>query len=254
MVRQGFKVKGSTTTPEKLTLLEDHGIEPFLASFPETEPKTHLPDFLTTDVLVFNIPPSKSSRTDYLNVLESVLQALPATVQQVVFVSSTSVYPNSDSEKGLTEADAVASPAAETLMLQCEALVQTYFPENYTILRFGGLMGGTRHPGKFLAGKTGVGQPQGPVNMIHLADCVQILTQVILQGKTRLTLNACAPHHPTREEFYIAAAKKLNLSPPSFDHTSPVQSKVIHSDLLVKELGYQFIYPDPVGCLDAPDF
>ncbi|WP_210488819.1 SDR family oxidoreductase [Rufibacter aurantiacus] len=252
LVKQGTQVKGSTTTPAKVEVLRSAGIEPFLLSFPENSSKTDLQDFLTADVLVFNLPPSRSAseQSSYEDLLQKVLVAAPASLE-VIFVSSTSVYP--DLNREVQEADAVASPDASSLMLRCEFLVQQSFADS-TIVRFGGLMGSSRHPGRFLAGKTEVPQPNGPVNMIHLADCVGLLLGIIQQEKWGFTFNACAPEHPTRKEFYTQAARQLGLTPPSFASQGEEKFKIINSDFIRQVLNYTFLFPDPLDCLSAPNF
>ncbi|WP_181306387.1 SDR family oxidoreductase [Rufibacter sp. XAAS-G3-1] len=254
LVKLGFRVKGSTTTPGKMALLRAKGIEPFLLSFPENSTKTDLENFLAADVLVFNIPPSRSSNETnaYEALLERVLEAAPPALTSILFVSSTSVYP--DLNREVRETDAVATATASSLMLRSEFLVQRVPDKKSTLVRFGGLMGGTRHPGRFLAGKTEVPQPESPVNMIHLTDCVGLLTAIIQQEKWGFTFNACAPEHPSRREFYTHAAGRLSLTPPSFAPQAEDKYKRINSDLIQQELPYTFQFPDPLQCLGSPGF
>ena len=254
LVRAGYQVKGSTTSPEKIPLLAAEQIAPFLLSFPENSPKTALADFLQSDVLFLNIPPSRgiSGSTSYETLLRTVLEAAPASLQAILFISSTSVYP--DVNREVVEQDAVASAASPSLMLRCEHLVQQETKTKATIVRFGGLMGGNRHPGRWLAGKTEVPQPHAPVNMIHLADCMGLILQIIKQEKWGFTFNACAPMHPTRKEFYSAAAQHLNLVPPLFASPEKLRYKSINSDLVQRKLQYNFECPDPLACLASPAF
>ncbi|KAA6431816.1 SDR family oxidoreductase [Rufibacter glacialis] len=254
LAQEEFLVKGSTTTSQKLELLQNNGIEPFLLSFPENAPESALAQFLDSDYLVFNLPPSRSSSSSstYEALLQRVLKALPPRVQGVLFVSSTSVYP--DLNREVTEEDALPNPEATSLLLRCEHLVQQATNGNCTIVRFGGLMGGNRHPGRFLAGKTEVPQPQAPVNMIHLADCVELLKEILHQEKWGFTFNACAPEHPTKKNFYERAARSLQLTPPSFAAEGEAKFKSINSDLITQELNYSFQFPDPLLCLSSPHF
>ncbi|WP_205504436.1 SDR family oxidoreductase [Rufibacter psychrotolerans] len=254
LVKRGYRVKGSTTTAEKLPLLAAKGIEPFLVQFPENSSKSQLREFLEADVLLFNIPPSRSTtdQSTYEQLLQAVLERCSPQGRAVLFVSSTSVYP--DLNRGVTEADAVPSPNASSLMLRCEFLVQQAMPGRATVVRFGGLMGGQRHPGRFLAGKTAVPQPDGPVNMIHLTDCVQLLAEMIRQEKWGYVFNACAPEHPTRQAFYTQASQLLGLVPPKFTQSSEPKFKRISSERVQQELSYTFLYPNPLTCLTSPAF
>lgn len=254
LVKAGYKVKGSTTTPDKVSTLSAKGIKPFLLSFPENSPKTELASFLEADVLIFNLPPSKSSSetTSYEQLLQTVLQGLSTKTKAVIFVSSTSVYP--DLNREVVEKDALASALSPSLMLRCEHLVQQVPHVKSTVVRFGGLMGGSRHPGRWLAGKSHVPQPEGPVNMIHLWDCVRIIRQIVEEEKWGFTFNACAPKHPTRHDFYTGACQLKDLPPPSFAPQGEPHFKRISSSFLQEELPYRFIFPDPLSCLTSPDF
>ncbi|ALJ00836.1 NAD(P)-binding domain-containing protein [Rufibacter tibetensis] len=254
LVQADFQVKGSTTTPEKVPLLQAKGIEPFLLSFPEKTSNTTLAEFLNADVLIFNLPPSRSasSTISYEQILQTVLEASPATLQYLLFVSSTSVYP--DLNREVKEEDAHAVAESPILLLRCEHLVQHKPGLSATVVRFGGLMGDNRHPGRFLAGKTNVPQPKGPVNMIHLSDCIGLLKEIILQEKWGFTFNACAPEHPTRKEFYTTAAQQMILTPPAFAPQGEAKFKIINSDLIQQELKYTFFYPDPLECLTSSGF
>jgi nucleoside-diphosphate-sugar epimerase len=254
LVQEGHIVKGSTTTPAKLDVLQQAGVEPFLVSFPENSQKTELAKLLTAEVVVLNLPPKRTAPEagDYEKTIQHILDAIPKSNTKVLFVSSTSVYP--ELNRKVTEQDASASPDADSLLLRCEYWVQQATSFKATIVRFGGLMGGSRHPGRFLAGRENLPQPLGPVNMIHLQDCVWILKEIIRQEKWGLTLNACAPSHPSRQAFYTTAAQALGLMPPSFLKEELSNFKEIDSTLLQQELLYSFAFPDVLQCLTSPGF
>ncbi|AMM52119.1 hypothetical protein TH61_14265 [Rufibacter sp. DG15C] len=254
LVQEGHHVKGSTTTPAKLELLQQAGIEPFLVSFPENNLKTDLDLLLNADVIVLNLPPKRaaSEANDYEKTVKELLAAIPNPDTKVLFVSSTSVYP--ELNRTVTEQDAIASAEADALLLRCEYWVQQAKPQQATIVRFGGLMGGSRPPGKFLAGRENLPQPMGPVNMIHLQDCTGLLTEILRQEKWGFTFNACAPSHPTRQEFYTTAALTLGLTPPTFLQEELTKFKIIDSSLIQQELKYTFTFPDVAHCLGSPSF
>jgi len=109
-----------------------------------------------------------------------------------------------------------------------------------TILRFGGLVGPGRHPGRFFAGKTDIANGQAPVNLIHLQDCIAITLAIIQQNAFGYTFNACSPHHPTRQEFYNNAASHMGLPAPQFVNKLG-KWKIISSVNLPSILNYQFI-------------
>lgn len=113
-------------------------------------------------------------------------------------------------------------------------------------IRFGGLIGPERHPGRFFAGKQNIANGLAPVNLIHLDDALRVIETGIIHQQTGI-LNACAPSHPARNEFYSLAAQKAGLALPTF--IAEMQSwKQVKSSRL-QSLKFTFIYPDLMACL-----
>ncbi|UYZ59916.1 SDR family oxidoreductase [Hymenobacter latericus] len=255
LAQTGYPVAGSTTTPEKLASLKASGIQPHLLRLsPDTRPSEIAPLLAGAQVLVLNVPPSRTApsadRAAYTAALAPVVVALGASsVKHVVFVSSTGVYP--DEPRPMTEADALATPDAESHLLRAEALFQEAGQAwQTTVLRLGGLMGPGRAPGRFLAARTDVPQPNAPVNMLHLADAVGVIMAVIGQNTWGATLNVCAPEHPSRLAFYSAAATHLGLHPPVFSPGDERSGKRIDTTLLQQTLPYSFRHPEPIAALN----
>jgi nucleoside-diphosphate-sugar epimerase len=115
-----------------------------------------------------------------------------------------------------------------------------------TILRFGGLYGSERHPGRFLAGRSGLARPNAPVNLIHLDDCIGLVEAVMRANARNDVFNAVAPEHPTRQETYTAAAASLGLERPEFDANDERSGKAIRSTKSQDVLGYAYQHPDPL--------
>ncbi|MGY0034540.1 NAD(P)-binding domain-containing protein [Pedobacter sp. NJ-S-72] len=61
LIKSGYKVKGSTTTPKKLNSLQQSGIIPYLINFSEGEDHFDT-DFFNCDLLIISIPPKKEAR------------------------------------------------------------------------------------------------------------------------------------------------------------------------------------------------
>jgi nucleoside-diphosphate-sugar epimerase len=159
--------------------------------------------------------------------------------RHLIFVSSTSVY--ADTNDDVYEGD--ESP--DSYLVQAEHLVREE-PFNTTVIRFGGLFGPNRHPGRFLAGKVDVAGGDAPVNMIHLDDAVGIIAKVIEEQAWNEIFNACADHHPTRSEFYIRMALNANLVPPVFSSEVTRSFKIVSSQRMKDRLQYEFKVPDPL--------
>jgi nucleoside-diphosphate-sugar epimerase len=247
LITAGYQVAGSTTTPEKLEYLRQKNISPYLINLLDQQNAAILQEFLKTDYLVVSFPPRLRAglENQYLPQINFLKKALhESSVKYVLFISSTSVYRdvnNVITENIPTDALDLASP-----LYQAEEIIKQSASYQTSILRFGGLVGGTRQPGRFLAGKTDVPQPEAPVNLIHLADCLAIIRKIIFENIFNETLNAVTDEHPSRRQFYTAAAKALKLEPPQFDESAPDFFKIISNAKLKTRLSYEFIYPNPM--------
>lgn len=244
----GYEVKGSTTTPDKFELLALKGIKPFLINLNKTETLTHLSCFLQTDYLVIAFPPGirAGNGDQYLQQIKILVQALRlAPVPNLLFISSTSVYP--EHNKVVTESENLETLVPDTPLLQAENMLQEIKNIKTTILRLGGLVGGSRHPGRFLAGKKDLSNPLSPVNLIHLDDCIALITAIIESNRWGEIYNGCADEHPGRQKFYTAAAQKLNLPLPQFTPPTPADNfKIVSNQKIKNDLGYRFMHPDPM--------
>jgi nucleoside-diphosphate-sugar epimerase len=256
LVQAGHRVVGTSTTPDTLNDMQAIGIEPHLlrlgADFdPAADALLHrlLSD---TDVLVLNVPPRAAAAGAYPALLRPVHRAVAAAgTKCVLFVSSTSVYPNEP--RVMRETDAISNRDAASDVLRAEGhFVPRYGQWKSTVVRLGGLMGPGRAPGRFLAGRQGLDQGNAPVNLVHLTDVVGVLSGVIQQGLWGHTFNVCANQHPRRRDFYPAAARFLHLESPVFKEEveSEVSGKTIDSSLIRHLLPYQFQHDDVLAALE----
>lgn len=227
-LEEGFSVKGSTTSEEKIEMLEALGIETHLINISEPE---EFDSFLDTNILIIAIT---SKDIDGFENLISQIQN--SVVQKVIFISSTSVYGSLN--RVMTEEDAVLINPLTT--------IENLFRENTffetTIIRFSGLFGGDRHPANWFTNKRKIPQPKGFVNMIHREDCIEIIHEIIDQNCWNTTFNACANHHPTRRDFYTTAKLSKGFNVPEFEENEEYKWKIISSDKVQKVLGYEFIH------------
>ncbi|MEA2073513.1 MAG: hypothetical protein U9O86_08010 [Campylobacterota bacterium] len=111
-----------------------------------------------------------------------------------------------------------------------------------TILRFGGLIGGSRNPSNFVKKKQLLKNAR--VNLIHLDDCIGVINAILEQGVWGETFNACADTHPTKEEFYTHVCKQSGYCTPSFKDSDEMVPEVISNEKLKEALSYSFIHPD----------
>lgn len=253
LIGSGCAVRGSTTTPDKLSLLTEKGIEPFLIRFRPWPDGDDVTRFLQTDVLIVNIPPKAGAMGDSFHPqsIRTLLEHLPAgTPPCIIYISSTSVYPELNREVVETDVVLPEESAAPALVEAEQLMLQT---GNSTVLRCAGLMGYDRIPGKYVAGKKGLTTGGIPVNYVHRDDTVRIIQHLIETPRPGQTFNVVAPEHPTREAVYRKSCADFGYELPTFAEPSePVPYKVISGGKLNEELQYRFLFPDPLAFFYSP--
>jgi len=251
----GHTIKGSTTSDGKYEILKKNGIVPFLISIPETLNNPENDPFFESDVLFLNIPPGRGNpnvTSQYPEKIHSIRDKIETSnqetsIKKVIFASSTSIYPTK--EGVFSEEDADLSNTARpsgTAVLKAEQLLLESSNFETIVLRFGGLYGYNRHPVRYLAGKKNLPAPLKPVNLIHQDDCIQIVKKIIEDKIPSGVFNAVSDGHPPRKTLYQSAANHFNVDSPTFDHSDESINRIISNEKLKKELGYSFIYPNPL--------
>jgi nucleoside-diphosphate-sugar epimerase len=243
LVEKGFSVNGSTTSLEKVSVIENNGITAFQIEVKETEIKGEIDSFLAhSEILIIDIPP-KLRGTVTENFVAKIQTLIPfiekSAIAKVIFVSSTAVY--SDDNTIITE-DTIPQPNTESgkQLLAVETLLQNNSRFKTIIVRFGGLIGDDRHPIKFLSGRKNLENPEAPINLIHQIDCIGILENIINTNSFGEIVNAVAPFHPTRKDYYTQKAQELNLPLPEFETNKTSFGKTILSTKIEAVLNYQF--------------
>ncbi len=246
---QGFHVKGSTTTLVKMRELVERGILPFLIDL-NPEPEGYdMYSFLKSEILIIDIPPGTRTENEHFHPRQAeqiIRHVRPSPVKKIIYISSTSVYPNIEAEVD-ENTPAHPSSIAGQAILKAEEILQSYTDVELTILRCGGLMGYDRVPGKYFAGRKGLTTGQIPVNFVHRDDVIRIIYEIIEQEKWGEIFNVVAPEHPLRQDIYMQNALEFQFETPEFVHTEPSDYKIVHGQKLIEALNYTYIYPDPLS-------
>ena len=257
LLENGFLVKGSTTSVGKLSVLKNLGIQAFQIELSETKIQGEVDSFLeNSKILIIDVPPKlRGSSTDpstalKMTFVEKIKNVIPfiekSSVENVLFISSTSVYGDTSTSLSVTE-ETKLNPDTESgrQLVQTEQLLQSNSNFKTTILRFGGLIGEDRHPIKFLAGRKNIENPNAPINLIHQEDCIGIILEILRQAQNdklewNETFNAVTPFHPSRKEYYTQKAVEFNLALPGFNVENSSFGKTISSSKIERDLGYSF--------------
>jgi nucleoside-diphosphate-sugar epimerase len=251
LLKKDFLIKGSTTSSNKLSVLENSEIQPFLIALSEDKITGDLNSFLeNSKILIIDVPPKlRGSGTE--NFVYKIKNLIPfiekSSVENVLFISSTSVY-GEDNLVVTEEMELNPDTEGGKQLVATEQLLQSNSNFKTTILRFGGLIGEDRHPIKFLAGRKNIENPNAPINLIHREDCIGIILKIIeLAQNNQLewneTFNAVSPFHPSRKEYYTQKAIELNLDLPEFNSENLTFGKTISSSKVETVLGYPFVKP-----------
>ena len=243
LINQGYKVNGSTTSVEKIKLLDKEGILPFLLSLHEDGIKGDISNFLKSiELLIVNIPPKlrAGNKENYVKKIQLLHSEIKKhTIKHVIFVSSTSIY--GDLEGEVTE-ETIPKPNTESgkQLLAAEKIFKNDSKVETTIIRFGGLIGPNRHPITMLSRRQELPNGNHPINLIHLNDCIRILTAVLQNSWWNEVFNGVYPEHPSKEKYYTTEAKKRGLQIPDYKTNNPKKGKKVLSKSLLNVKKFKF--------------
>jgi len=209
---QGHEVHGSTRSLDKKNELEKYDFSIEILNYPKLPSK----DLLSSDFIILNIPP----REEHLSWFKSWPWEKRS---KIIFISSTS---------------------GRDILLEQEEWIKSFFP-NWLILRFGGLVGPKRNPGRFLAGRKDLPGKLWPVNLIHLVDAIGFTMKAMELNLKHEVIHVVSDEAHNREEFYTNASELLSLEKPYFDQNDLSNREKISNERL-KSL-YELKWPTIFG-------
>lgn len=252
LLKKGMEVKGSTTSLEKAEKLKTEGIAAFQFKLDPYPKGLAYHALFDTDILFINIPPRSRSMPETFHpeqikfLKELVMQA---GVKKVIYVSSTSVYP--DLCQVAKEADFLDDEnTGNKALLTAEKLLSKDKVFDLTIIRFGGLLGVDRIPGRYFSGKENV-DGNAPVNYIHQEDAVRLAAWIMEKGIWNETFNGVAPIHPSRKEVFEKNAADMGFAPPKSYASEDGAWKEIAADKILGT-GFRFKFSDPLDFSYSP--
>lgn len=241
-VSQGVSTIGTTRSEEKKTLFQENGIQHqrFDAHAFSSDEITTL---VQSEVMVVCFPPGlkSSSPGAYIQQVEKFTEAISKFSHlHVVWVSSTSVYPNTSQH--WKESDPIEEPNE---LLRAEQIVQSQLKERVAILRMAGLAGSNRLLARHFAGKKDLANGNSPVNLVHQVDAVETVWFVCQKNHWGEILNVSSPIHPTRAELYGFECQKYGLEKPHFICLPSDPQKIVDSNVLISKFGFTFRFENP---------
>ncbi|MEM8898377.1 MAG: SDR family NAD(P)-dependent oxidoreductase [Bacteroidota bacterium] len=245
LIKESTTIKGSTTREEKLPLLKEKGIEPYLISLSPEQMIGDLPSFLDTDIVIINIPPGRKSGSveeSYMAKIEEVARNInQKRTKGIIFVSSTSVYGNI---KGVVRENATPEPVTSSgkALLRSERFIQS-LSVPVSNLRLGGLIGPDRHPGRFFRRVSEVQNGDAPVNLIGLEDVIGVILRIMKYEAWGETFHLASTEHPTKRAFYSYAIEAFGGHSPIFKEGGE-DAKLIDSSTSLQKLQYELKHAD----------
>jgi len=238
LVNNGYTVKGTTTTVTKCEEMLQHQIHPYVLTI-DDDIEGNLQSFLQSETLFINVPFRKQK--SFIETYKKLINAIETSiVKHVIFISSTAVY--SDVNGEISEEDQPTNSAKKELIV-LEELFKNNANFKTTIVRFSGLIGGTRNPGNFFKEDRVVKNALAPINLIHLEDCIGIIQAILRQNKWNSTFNASATTHPSKAQYYKTATLQMGKNPATFIEELDT-FKIISNKKIIEDLNYQFQFPD----------
>lgn len=242
---KSYRIKGSVMTLERATELQQRGYDAYRIIVSDNGVEGRMNAVLDdVDCVIITIPPGfrRLTGVDYFKKMQHLYDQFERyNIAKVIFISCISVY--DDSQGRVTEDDIpTPSTSASKQIKEAEDLFLNSNLFKTTIIRFGGMFGGSRQPLRYLTGRKDLNDGAAPVNLIHRTDCVGIIKAVLDQDAFSHVFNGVYPEHPSREIYYTQRAARMELDPPIYKPGSnPQDYKQVDSKNLTEILNYQFV-------------
>lgn len=244
--KKGYKIKVSTASEETLANLRERGQDAYQVKIRSEKVEGRaVQDFLEADILIINITPNRDElNEEQFASLLPLIEASP--IQKVLFISSTSVYPNVN--RMVMEDEGIELKTHHLYTSEQFLSHNTHFKT--TVVRMAGLIGGKRHPGRFFRRTGLIKNGNAPINLIHRVDCIKIIEQIIEQDVWGITFNGCSDTHPLKKDFYPIAAKAIGLEAPKVDLNTDSAFKIVDNQKVKRILHLELTYPDIAELLE----
>jgi nucleoside-diphosphate-sugar epimerase len=249
--RAGADVYGTTRRRERFTELRSLGLKPVRWDVLGAD-NDSLPE---VDDVVYCVGHDRSAGASvhsvYVDGLRRTLERLPNPTR-FLYVSSTGVY--GDAGGDWVDEKTPPQPIDPTgqACLDAERLLGGTCTDrgiHWSILRLAGIYG----PGRMIgvealrAGRPVAGNPDGHLNLIHVADVVHALDCARTHSTCADTYNVSDGRPVVRREFYQYVADQFGAPAPMFDVGAARRirgDRKIRNDKMIRELGVRLQFPD----------
>ena len=221
-IAEGHQVFATTRSEAKAHELRQIGVEPVLCDVLNPQSLIALP---SADTVVHCIGLDRASgrtmRDVYVRGLSNVLTRLPKP-KRFLYVSSTSVYGQTEGEEVDERAPTLPMEEAGKIVLEAERALRGVLPDA-VVLRFAGIYG----PGRLLRrqtiekGESIIGDPHKWLNLIHVDDGAAAVLAAEAHAQGGGVYNIADDCPVRRRDFYNSLARVLGAKQPTFVLPSP---------------------------------
>jgi nucleoside-diphosphate-sugar epimerase len=258
---QGHRVWATTRRPDRAEEWRRQGLAPVLCDVLAPGSLQTLP---AVETVVYCVGVDRSAgqplRRVYVEGLANVLAELVGSggakrPERFVYVSSTSVYGQSQGEE--VDETSSTNPAEETgqVVLEAEGLLRERL-SGAIVLRFAGIYGPERliRAQALRAGTPLIGDPDTWLNLIHVEDGAAAVVIAADRGVPGTIYNVADDQPVRRREFFVRLAELLGVAEPRFvpaDAVTANTNRRIDNRRLRRELGVELRYPSCAEGLPA---
>ena len=274
-IAEGDRVTAVTRSAARAKNLSRLGLEPLVADITRPASLSVLSSLPACDTLLYAVgydgsaragatkDPRPDRREVFAGGLRGVLDHLSTTPGQVIYISSTGVYGETDG--AWVDESTPVGPTREGghACWAAEQVVQTHArAARATVLRLAGIYGPERVPRQkqILAGTPLTVAAEGYLNLIHVDDIVQTVLASAVNAHEGVRTFVVSDGHPVvRRAFYEEICRWLDCPLPPLVAPEPGQlgsqrsldSKRVRSDRFRQILGVEMRYPDYRAGLEA---
>lgn len=250
----GHDVWVTTRSPERARALEQSGYRPVIADVLDADAIECLPP---VDSVLWAVGHDRRSSAAieqvYVDGLKNVLDALPGTLQKLIYISSTGVY--GDFSGGWVTEHSPCEPerAGGRACLAAEQLLAAHrLGSKAIVLRMAGIYGPGRLPylQTIAAGEPLNAPAEGFLNLIHVDDAARVVLAADERAAPPRTYVVADGQPVERGEFYRELARLLAAPPPTFNplpdaaasHRAAANKRISNARLRAELFG-DFEYP-----------
>lgn len=243
LINDGYTVSLTSRDTDKCEQLTASGLNTL--QFDITASSANYDAVLNCDILIIAITCKD------LTAFKRLAQAISTSkIKHVLYISSTSVYRSTNDV--VVEDQALENP--DSIIYQIEQTLAAIDPIPLTRLRFSGLIGPKRHPGRFFRGGKSIKQPDAPVNLIHLNDCIGLIQAILNQPEAwGQAFNGSAGSHPIKRVFYAHAFTQIGTELPPFSDEPVDAYKIVSNTKSKNVLNYTYKH-DELMALQPEDY